>query len=148
MLFERKLKTAESRLFCFFSDVAEMQGTYELMHNGYRTEWKAILSEIICALFNCERARRVSLIWNRKFHVRPKLHDTKFNGHFIIHFFGIAKFSRPDTNSSKSFLPFSCNLICFLTQALKYDCLLWFSKAVSLAGEEIRSRAPNGAIRE
>ena len=50
MLFERKLKTAESRLFCFFSHVAEMQGTYELMHNGYRTEWKAILYEIICAL--------------------------------------------------------------------------------------------------
>ena len=50
MLFKRKLKTAESRLFGFFSHVAEMQGTYELMHNGYRTEWKAILSEIICAL--------------------------------------------------------------------------------------------------
>ena len=44
-------------------------------------------------------------------------------------------------------LPLSCNLICFLKQALKYVCLLWFSKAVSLAEEKIRSRAQNGAIR-
>ena len=33
-------------------------------------------------------------------------------------------------------------------KALKYVCLLWFNKAVSLAQEKIRSRAQNGAIRE
>ena len=48
--------------------------------------------------------------------------------------------------SCKSCLPFSCNLIYFLKQALKYVCFLWFSKAVSLAEEKIRSRAQNGAI--
>ena len=29
------------------------------------------------------RAHSVSSIWNHKFDLRPKLHDTKFNYHFI-----------------------------------------------------------------
>ena len=72
-------------------------------------------------------------------------HEVQLPLYYI--FFGIAKFGRLDTNSCKSCLPFSCNLICFLKKALKYVCLLWFSKAVSLAEEKIRSRAQNGAIR-
>ena len=59
-------------------------------------------------------------------------------------FFGIARFSRPNTNSCKSCLPFSCNLISFLKQALKSDWLLWFIKAVSLARKKVRSRAQMG----
>jgi len=33
--------------------------------------------------FKIERARSASLIWNQKYDFRPKLHDTKFNCHFI-----------------------------------------------------------------
>ena len=35
------------------------------------------------AWFKIERARSVSSIWNLKYDFRPKLHDTKFNYHFI-----------------------------------------------------------------
>ena len=82
-----------------------------------------------------------------KSQLRPKLHDTKFNYHLITFFRNRKKFSRPDIDSCKCCLPFSCNLICFLKQALKYDWSLWFSKAVSLAGEKTRFRAQNGVIR-
>ena len=33
--------------------------------------------------FEIERARSASSIWNHKYDFRPKLHDTKFNYHFI-----------------------------------------------------------------
>ena len=33
--------------------------------------------------FKIKRARRASSIWNHKFDFRPKLHDMKFNCHFI-----------------------------------------------------------------
>ena len=33
--------------------------------------------------FKIERARSASLILNHKYDFRPKLHDTKFNYHFI-----------------------------------------------------------------
>ena len=33
--------------------------------------------------FKIERARSVSSIWNHKYDFRPKLHDPKFNYHFI-----------------------------------------------------------------
>ena len=33
--------------------------------------------------FKIERARSASSIWNHKYDFRPKLHDTKFNYHFI-----------------------------------------------------------------
>ena len=35
------------------------------------------------AWFQIERARSVSSIWNHKYDFRPKLHDTRFNYHFI-----------------------------------------------------------------
>ncbi len=34
--------------------------------------------------FKIERARSASSIWNHKYDFRPKLHDTKFNYHFIM----------------------------------------------------------------
>ena len=33
--------------------------------------------------FKIERVRSASSIWNHKHDFRPKLHDTKFNSHFI-----------------------------------------------------------------
>ena len=33
--------------------------------------------------FKIERARSASSIWNHKYDFRPKLHDPKFNYHFI-----------------------------------------------------------------
>ena len=45
-----------------------------IIYNGNWTEWSAIWSEII---------RVISRIWNHKYDFRPKLHDTKFNYHFI-----------------------------------------------------------------
>ena len=33
--------------------------------------------------FKIERARSASSIWNHKYDLRPKLHDPKFNYHFI-----------------------------------------------------------------
>ena len=44
---------------------------YNVMHNGNWTEWSAIWAEILC------------VIWNHKYDFRPKLHDTRFNYHFI-----------------------------------------------------------------
>ena len=41
------------------------------IYNGNWTEWSAIWTEIIC------------LIWNHKYDFRPKLHNMKFNYHFI-----------------------------------------------------------------
>ena len=35
------------------------------------------------AWFQNQRARSASSIWNHKYDLRPKLHDTKFNYHFI-----------------------------------------------------------------
>ena len=49
MLLERK-EHSSIQVVLFSSHVAEMQGTYELMHNGNWTEWRAIWSEIIRAL--------------------------------------------------------------------------------------------------
>ena len=49
------------------------------IYNGNWTEWSAIWSEIMCD-FKMERARK---IWNHKYDFRPKLHDPKFNCHFI-----------------------------------------------------------------
>ena len=51
------------------------------INNGYWTEWSAIWSEIIRVI---SQARSASSIWNHKYDFRPKLHDTKFNYHFII----------------------------------------------------------------
>ena len=33
--------------------------------------------------YKIRRAHSVSSIWNHKYDLRPKLHDTKFNYHFI-----------------------------------------------------------------
>ena len=41
------------------------------IYNGNWTEWSAIWAEII------------RVIWNHKYDFRPKLHDTRFNYHFI-----------------------------------------------------------------
>ena len=49
MLLERK-EHSWIQVVLFFSHEAEMQGTYELMHNGNWTERRAILSEIIRVL--------------------------------------------------------------------------------------------------
>ena len=43
----------------------------QLIYNGNWTEWSAIWAEII------------RVIWNHKYDFRPKLHDTRFNYHFI-----------------------------------------------------------------
>ena len=48
--------------------------------------------------------------------------------------------------SCKIYLSFSCNLIDFFKQALKFVWLPCFSKAVSLAEKEMRLRTQNGAI--
>ena len=49
MLLERE-EHSWIQVVLFFGHVAEMQGTYDLMHNGNWTKWRAILSEMIRAL--------------------------------------------------------------------------------------------------
>lgn len=47
--------------------------------NGNWTEWTAIWFEIILVKW----VHSTSLIWNHKYDFRPKLHNRKFNHHFI-----------------------------------------------------------------
>ena len=53
------------------------------INNGNCTEWSAILGWNHKRDFKTERARSASSIWNNKYDFRPKLHDPKFNYHFI-----------------------------------------------------------------
>ena len=61
----------------------------QLIYNGNWTEWSAIWAEII------------RVIWNHKYDFRPKLHDTRFNYHFIT---SILKFSNEGLGQFKYFV--------------------------------------------
>ena len=52
---------------------------YQFIYNGDWTEWSGIWSEIIRVISKSSS----SSIWNHKYDFRPKLHDPKFNYHFI-----------------------------------------------------------------
>ena len=55
-----------------------------VINNGNWTEWSAIWSEIIRVISKSnERAARVRRTRNHKYDFRSKLHDPKFNYHFI-----------------------------------------------------------------
>ena len=69
----------------------------KVINNGNWTKWSAIWSEIIRVISNIEHARSASSIWNLKYDFRPKLHDTKFNYHFIKSSFEISQFNSPNT---------------------------------------------------
>ena len=66
------------------------------INNGNWTKWSAIWCKIIRVISNIDRARSAGLIWNHKYDFRPKLHDTKFNYHFITPSFEISQFNSPN----------------------------------------------------
>ena len=69
----------ESNTFCV--DNVILEKTWFSISNGNWTKWSAISAEIICVISNSnEHAAWVS---NHKYDFRPKLHDTRFNYHFI-----------------------------------------------------------------
>ena len=65
-----------------------------VINNGNWTEWSAIWVEI-------ERACSASSIWNHKYDFRLKLHDTRFNYHFIT---SILKFPNKGLGQFKYFI--------------------------------------------
>ena len=97
-----------------------------------------------------------TFIFKIKYHFWPKLHPTQFNNHFITSIFiftgdikqsfetKVAKF----TTDWFFCLSFSCNLIVYFINALKFDWLFCISVPFSLAGEKVKLRAANSAIWE
>ena len=106
--------------------------------------------------FKIERALSASLIWNHKYDVRPKLHDPKFNYHFIrsilksqyliaqiheVQDFGqyqyllnqVAKFAK----QWLFFFHFSAMWLVSLKKALKSDWLFCFTVPFSLAEKKM-----------
>ena len=75
----------ESNTFCV--DNIMLAKIWFSINNGNWTKWSAICAEIICVISNSNEhaawVHSVSSIWNHKYDFRPKLHDTRFNYHFI-----------------------------------------------------------------
>ena len=122
--------------------------------------------------FKIERACSASSIWNHKYDFRPKLHDTRFNYHFIT---SILKFPNKGLGQFKYFIDAvvsrSENSSIFWgdkvrvleTKVAKFFSAIWsvtlnkswnligcfvFSVASSLARKKMRFKAKNGAIHE
>ena len=121
--------------------------------------------------FKIERACSASSIWNHKYDFRPKLHDTRFNYHFIT---SILKFSNEGLGQFKYFIDavqsrfenssiFGGESESFGNISCKIFSAIWsvtlnkpwnligcfdFSVASSLAGKKMQFKAKNGAIRE
>ena len=125
--------------------------------------------------FQIEQAHSASSIWNHKYDFRPKLHDTRFNYHFIA---SILKSPKYRTWSVQIFYWCSTKLvwkrkkvrvlekklqICHMILFVLHFPAIWlvtlnkpwnligcfvFSLATSLAGKKMQFKAKNGAICE
>ena len=122
--------------------------------------------------FKIERACSASSIWNHKYDFRPKLHDTRFNYHFIT---SILKFPNKGlgqfkycidavvSRSENSSIFWGDKVRVLETKVAKFFSAIWsvtlnkswnligcfvFSVASSLARKKMRFKAKNGAIHE
>jgi len=112
---KRSYVTTSNCLKCLVSIVKSM------INNGNWTEWSAIWSEII------------RVIWNHKCDFRPKLHDPKFNCHFITSNNTFNSLSKYKNHLNKKSCQI-CQTMAFLSFIFLQCCWLVKTKPWNLIG--------------